>query len=305
MTRYRTILLTGRYVLKHAVILGVIVCLTGIVHAEQTIDYSWEDGGTILSFYGNLANPANVSSGSDPGTNNQEPSYDPPLTVLPRTGTGMLEVMEDPHSSTPQAYVAYIEYLTEGDIVTASFYGWDSTEGTSPSLRVWGHYALNGDIDSYTGSAGGNADYTVGVLNGQWSQVQYTWTVDAGQEALVVEARLYSTPSTSDVHNTNYWIDDLQVTAPDSAVINIPAGSATPTPTGTPECINDGDVTLDGTLTSEDAQQAFFIVLGLFTPTYEEECAADCNGDASVTAEDAQVIFMSVLGMATCVDPIS
>jgi len=291
--------------LKHVIVFAVIACLPGIAYADQIIDYGWEDGGTILSFYGNVANPANVAMGTDPGTNNQEPSYDPPLTVLPHTGTGMLEIMEDPHSSTPQAYVAYIEYLTEGDVVTASFYGWDSTEGASPSIRIWGHYALNGDIDSYTGSAGGNVDYTVGVLNGQWSQVQHTWTVDAGQEALVVEVRLYSTPSTSTEHNTNYWIDDLQVIAPDSAVVNIPEISATPTPTGTPECINDGDVTLDGTLTSEDAQQAFLIVLGLFTPTYEEECAADCNGDGSVTAEDAQVIFMSVLGMANCVDPIS
>ena len=41
----------------------------------------------------------------------------------------------------------------------------------------------------------------------------------------------------------------------------------------------------------------FEIVLGLYTPIYEEECAADCDGGGSVTAEDAQTIFLDVLGM--------
>jgi len=69
-------------------------------------------------------------------------------------------------------------------------------------------------------------------------------------------------------------------------------------------CINDGDVNLDGELTSGDAQLAFFIALGSYTPTYEEECAADCTGDGSVTAGDAQAIFQTVLGINSCADPI-
>jgi len=73
---------------------------------------------------------------------------------------------------------------------------------------------------------------------------------------------------------------------------------------GTTECINDGDVTLDGALTANDAQLAFQITLGMYTPTAEEACAADCNGDEAITAADAQAIFYAVLGAGVCEDPL-
>ena len=69
-------------------------------------------------------------------------------------------------------------------------------------------------------------------------------------------------------------------------------------------CINDGDVNNDESITAGDAQLAFQIALGLYSPTPEEACAADCNGDESITAGDAQQIFMTALGTATCVDPL-
>jgi formylglycine-generating enzyme required for sulfatase activity len=69
-------------------------------------------------------------------------------------------------------------------------------------------------------------------------------------------------------------------------------------------CINHGDVNLDGAITAADAQLAFFIVLGTYSPTYEEECAADCNGDGDITAADAQAIFLAVLGLGDCADPL-
>lgn len=68
------------------------------------------------------------------------------------------------------------------------------------------------------------------------------------------------------------------------------------------DCIHDGDVNGSGGLTAEDAQEAFFMVLGMVTPTFEEECAADCNGSGRVTAADAQAIFFAVLGTGSCVD---
>ncbi|MCD4654242.1 dockerin type I repeat-containing protein, partial [bacterium] len=71
-----------------------------------------------------------------------------------------------------------------------------------------------------------------------------------------------------------------------------------------PPCNNDGDVNLDGELTSSDAQLTFQITLGSYTPSFEEECAADCNGDHSVTAGDAQSVFLAVLGSGTCADPM-
>jgi len=77
-------------------------------------------------------------------------------------------------------------------------------------------------------------------------------------------------------------------------------------PTPTPgECLNHGDVSLDGEVTAADAQLTFMIALGSHSPTYEEECAADCNGDGEVTAGDAQNVFMVALGsMSSCADPL-
>ena len=76
------------------------------------------------------------------------------------------------------------------------------------------------------------------------------------------------------------------------------------TATATPDCFNHGDVDFNESLTAGDAQMTFNIVLGMYSPTYEEGCAANCNGDLSITAGDAQNIFNSVLGTASCVDPI-
>lgn len=72
----------------------------------------------------------------------------------------------------------------------------------------------------------------------------------------------------------------------------------------TQECQHHGDVNLDGVLSAEDAQITFNIVLEVYTPTFEEECAADCNSDDSITAGDAQSIFGAVLSLDSCVDPI-
>jgi len=69
-------------------------------------------------------------------------------------------------------------------------------------------------------------------------------------------------------------------------------------------CLNTGDVDLNGNITANDSQLVFYIVLGLFTPTYEQECAADCNGDGNITASDSQTVFMSILGLDSCVDPL-
>jgi len=148
---------------------------------------------------------------------------DPDVTVNPQAGSAMLQLTESPHYGTPQAYIAYVEGLTDGDQVTASFYGWDSTDGASPSLRIWGHYAVSGDVTSYNGSASGNSTYTGGSGAG-WYKVDYTWTFDSdsgARDALVVEARLYSTPSTCDPCSTDFWIDTLHVEAPDGSTVTV------------------------------------------------------------------------------------
>lgn len=182
-----------------------------------TVNYGWEDGvGTILGSFGNLVDDTNVSG--------VQPRIEGGLAVAdvpgPNSGSRYLHVAENPHASTPQGFLAFIENLAEGDVVDASFFGYDTTLGSSPSMRIWGHWALNGDVTSYDGSAGGNTTYTGDVISG-WEQVSQTWTVPAGKQALVVELRLYSTPSTSDPNHTDFFADDLSVTAPNSASITV------------------------------------------------------------------------------------
>lgn len=70
-------------------------------------------------------------------------------------------------------------------------------------------------------------------------------------------------------------------------------------------CVNSGDVNFSGHHSATDAQLAFQVVLGLFVPTWAEECAADCDGSGTITAGDAQQIFNIVLGLQTeCFDPL-
>ena len=153
--------------------------------------YSWEDGGTILGSYGNLVDAENV--GETDG-------------VVPYDGDSMLTVSESPIDGTPQAFIAWVTDISEGDDITACFYGYDTTAGSSPSLRVWGSWSENDDINSYAGSADGNEEYTAGT---GWDQVCHTFATsqenwDSG-EALVVQARLYSSSSGPDP--TKYFID--------------------------------------------------------------------------------------------------
>lgn len=97
------------------------------------------------------------------------------------------------------------------------------------------------------------------------------------------------------------WINDDFTPTP------APTNTPTPVPTNTPiPCFNDGDVNNDGVLTVGDAQLAFMISLGSYTPTIEEECSADCNGQDGVTMDDVQCIFMAYLGQdCSCADPLA
>ena len=182
-----------------------ILLISSLFFAQQTVEYGWEDGGTIIGSYGNLSNPQNV--GSTDG-------------VTPYEGDYMLSVSESPVSGTPQAWVAWVTDLSSGDEVTACFYGYDDSPNGSPSLRIWGSWSLNDDINSYSGSADGNTAYTDGS---GWSQLCHTFsTTQANWEegdALIVQARLYSGSDDPSV----YFIDKLEVTAPSSATVNIPS----------------------------------------------------------------------------------
>lgn len=196
------------------------VMLFAVPALAVTANYSWEDGGTILSSYGNLCCDTNVTGPQTGSQGSTLPDYTCPGA---QDGTNYLHIAEDPHDGTPEAYVAWIVGLTDGDVVTASFYGYDITPGTSPSMRIWGGYtAVGGTIDDYAGSASGNYDYTAGT---GWDYLEWTWTFDSSggtRDGLTVRARLYSTPATSDPDHTDYWVDNLTVTYPEHAVLYFP-----------------------------------------------------------------------------------
>jgi len=191
--------------------LFIISIIVSITIGQETTSYSWEDGsGTILGSYGsNLADPANVGTTSG---------------VAPYDGTRMLTVSESPNSGTPQAFIAWVTDLSAGQDITACFYGYDDTPGSSPSLRIWGSWSTNNDITSYQGSADGNTEYTDGS---GWSQICHTFSTNQENwdqdEALVIQARLYSS---SGADQTVYFIDLVEVTAPNGSTVNYPGGSA-------------------------------------------------------------------------------
>ncbi len=194
--------------MKKLVFFSLFVTLT---FAQETTSYSWEDGtGTILGSYGGLSNPANVGTTSG---------------ISPYDGSRMLTVSESPISGTPQAFIAWVTDLSAGQNITACFYGYDNTPSSAPSLRVWGSWSTNNDITSYQGSADGNTDYTDGS---GWGQVCHTFSTNqenwGSGEALVVQARLYSSASGPDP--TVYYIDMVEITAPNSATVNYPGTSA-------------------------------------------------------------------------------
>ena len=225
--------------------------------------YSWEDGGTILGSFGNVSNPTN--SGSLNG-------------VDPYDGSSMLSVSESPLDGTPKVYLAYIQNLNPGDVVTASFYTYDSAAG-SPSARIWGSYATNSDINGYSGSAGGNNSYPSGT---GWEELSHTWTIADDKEALVIEGRLYS--GTDDP--TVFYFDLINVTAPETATINFPGdlGDLVPGCTDSDACnYNSEATTNDGSCLYDDC-------LGECGGTAEVDACGVCQGDGS-TCDSAFLFF--------------
>jgi len=163
--------------------------------ASTTHTYDWSDGGTVLGIYGNVGSATNVN--------------------------GVLELVESPLSSTPQAYLSYVQGLSDGDEVTACFDDLDTTPDGSPSLRIWATY-LKAD-GSYGGSAGGNSTYS-----GAGVPLCHTWTYDSDsgeRTVLNIQTRLYS--GSGDGENI-FYVDNLSVTTITTATVQFPAPPADP-----------------------------------------------------------------------------
>ena len=106
---------------KLTIVMGLLAAcaFAASANAQTTYgaSYGWEDGlGTWLGYYGNAANPMNVTQ--------------PPGQV--HTGDRSLQMQENPYGGTPQVYVAYIEKLHDGDSIDARFWAYDNTPGASP-----------------------------------------------------------------------------------------------------------------------------------------------------------------------------
>lgn len=173
--------------MRVALIIGLVLLLAvPAAYAGFTCTYDWEDCGTVLSLFG---------------------TGDPPMIVTNVTspvhgGLRALKLEDNSPSGTPQAYVAWVTGLVDGDSVWAEFWRYDTTPAASPSGRIWAHWNDDPmDVNGYAGSAGGNDDYGPGT---GWDATSWGWMV-AGHTGIVIECRTYSNPG--DI----VWIDDITV----------------------------------------------------------------------------------------------
>ena len=161
----------------------------------------WEHGETLFHVEG-TGDPAIIATNvTDP-----DPVHE---------GTHALRLEDNSPDGTPEAWIAYLYDLDEGDEVTVGFWRYDTTPSVAPSVRIWAHWnnSLPGDLSADDGSAGGDSDYGPGT---GWDYAEYTWTVPAGMTGIVIEARTYSNPGDT------VWIDELMVMPPGNCTIVTP-----------------------------------------------------------------------------------
>jgi subtilisin family serine protease len=177
---------------------------------------------------------------------------------------------------------------SEASVVNLEFYAW---LGVEQSIYDRAFIAVSNNNGGSWTTIWENDETLEG---GSWE----LWTFDISSVAAgysQVKIRWGMGPTDSGWRYCGWNIDDVMVS------FETPCEEPTPTPN---LCIHDGDVDMNGVISAGDAQMAFQIALGMIIPTYEEECAADCNGNGVVSAGDAQQIFLTALGADTCVDPL-
>ena len=183
------------------------IILAGVLNNVST---SWEDP-SVLGYFGTYGNVGSVEY-------SDAESY---------SGDYSLTITEDPFSGTPQVFVAYITGLEAGDTVSASawFLSLDGDgDGGYSGGRLWGHYFDGSDLTSYEGSASGPSDI-VGE-DATWSDTDHTWTIAAGQTALIIEVRIYSYSG----GDAQIWVDDLTVSSSNADADIFVGGVAIPAP---------------------------------------------------------------------------
>ncbi len=183
--------------MKSLLVLALLFAASHFALAATTVTFGWEGTETILGNYGDII----ASIDTDPV----------------HGGSQSLKLVDDDATGTPQAYVGWVVGLSDGDEVTASFWRYDVTPAAAPSCRIWGGWNDDpNDIMNYAGSASGQSDYGPGT---GWDLAEYTWIVEGGHSGLVIQVRTYSEPGAT------VWIDDLTITAPETAEIRTPSYS--------------------------------------------------------------------------------
>ncbi len=184
----------------------VLVMFAASAMANITYNCDFENGELPIGYYGTGEPPIIATSATDP-----DPVY---------FGLWSLRLEDNSPTGTPQAFLAWVKGLQAGGYVEAGFYRYDDTPGTSPSVRIWGHWNDDPvDVNGYHGSAGGNDDYGEGL---GWDLHSWNWTADGTHTGLIIEARTYSNPGDT------CWIDDFYVSAPSYCeVVVMEGGTAT------------------------------------------------------------------------------
>lgn len=194
--------------MKKLITILAILAIAVPVLAQQTMSYGWENGvDTVLGLYGT------------PAVEGEAPIFATINDVQVNNGMYSLQLIDNA-TNTPQAFVAAVYGLQEGDEVTGMIYRFDDTPDGAPSCRIWGHWnnslgTEDEDITAYDGSASGNSSYGEDI---GWGPMEYTWVVPAEKTGLIIEVRTYSNAGDT------VWVDDLTVTAPDGATIRFADG---------------------------------------------------------------------------------
>jgi hypothetical protein len=176
--------------------------LSAAANPLPVISCGWEDpDASVLGLFGDGDPPIIATNVTTP-----DPVF---------AGDRALRLVDNAASGTPQAYIAFIWGLVDGQQVTAGFWRYDDTPDGAPSCRIWGHWndELPDNPDGYSGSAGGNDDYGTGT---GWEWTEWTWTVVDGHTGLVIEVRTYSSAGDT------VWIDGLEIIAPETSTVQTP-----------------------------------------------------------------------------------
>ena len=141
-----------------------------------------------------------------------------------------------------------------------------------------------------------------------WQLLSYDISQYADHQPAVV-LKWVMGPTDGSVTGCGWNLDDVEIWGQYSGSTATPTPFVTPTPATsptTPPCVHNGDVDGSGTITPNDALQAFEIYLGTFpNPGYEDLCRSDCDGSGETTPADALCIFVHYLsGGCECADDI-